>query len=66
MKKMIATSFVLATMTTCLQSIYADTDKTAQASDNTQQQAQSQRTWLGVTLSSVPEVLSRQLGGRYP
>jgi len=66
MKKIIATSFVLATMTTGLQSAYADMDKKAQVPDTTQQQIQDQRTWLGVALSSVPEVLSRQLGEVIP
>lgn len=66
MKKMITTSLVIATMTTGIQAAFADTDKTAQAPDSTQQQVQAQRTWLGVTLSSVPEVLSKQLGDVIP
>jgi membrane-associated protease RseP (regulator of RpoE activity) len=56
----------LATLTVSLQNVYADTVKTAQAPAITQQNAQTQRTWLGVALSNVPEVLSRQLGNVIP
>jgi len=66
MKKMIATSLVLVTMTTGLQTAFADTGKTAQAPGTTQQQVQTQQTWLGVALSSIPKVLSRQLGEVIP
>ncbi len=66
MKKIIATSLVLSTMTIGLQNAYADTDKAVQVPGTTQQQVQAQRTWLGVALSPVPEGLSRQLGEVIP
>jgi len=66
MKKVIVTLLVLVTITTGLQIAFADTGKTAQSLGTTQQQVQAQRIWLGVALSSVPEVLSRQLGNVIP
>ncbi len=69
MNKIIATSLALTTMTLMtagLQNAYADTDKTAQVPNISQQQPQAQQPWLGVALSPVPEVLSRQLEGIIP
>ena len=66
MKNVIATSLVMATLTVSLQNVHADTVKTAEASTITQQNAQTQRTWLGISLSNVPEVLSWQLGNVIP
>lgn len=70
MKKSTATSIVLATLAVAMQNVYANTkvNELQQDNNNIQLQAQStsQKTWLGVTLSSVPDVLFKQLSDVIP
>jgi membrane-associated protease RseP (regulator of RpoE activity) len=64
MNKLVATSIVLAALTASQQNAIAANTNNLQTENSTQQQAQ--QAWLGVSLTAVPEVLSRQLGNLIP
>ena len=64
MKKILATSLVLATLSGAVQTALADTDANTTSKETTATQAQ--KTWLGVSLAPVPEILFKQLGSLIP
>ena len=68
MKKILATSVLLATLGTAMQSAQADANpaQNSKKSATNATQNQAQKTWLGVVLAPVPEVISKQLGDIIP
>ena len=66
MRKILATSLVLATLTGAVQTAMANTGANTTPKLAVPAQAQAQKTWLGVSLAPVPGVLSKQLGSLIP
>lgn len=68
MKKILAASIVLATLSSSLQVASAGTEGKNNNTNVTQKSEESRatKTWLGVSLASVPKVLSKQLGELVP
>ncbi len=67
MKKMIATTLAISALTAVMQGSYANNmDKNTLPKVAVNTPIQNQKTWLGVSLSSVPKALSKQLGDLIP
>ncbi len=66
MKKIVATTVLLATLAPVTQQAFAKTESNSLLTLANTNQQQAQQTWLGVSLTSVPTVLSKQLGNLIP